>query len=291
MKFAFYPGCSLESSAREYRASTERVARSLGIQLEEIPGWICCGSTPAHMTDKILSVALPAHTLLLAGRMGTEGVLVSCASCYSRLKAANAAIKADRSVRESVAAAIGADYDGNVPVYHMLEVISRAMDQPGFDEKIKRKLKGLKVASYYGCLLVRPPAITGFDDREDPQLMDRLMARLGAEPVAWRSKIECCGAALAFTNPDIALKLSGEILEDAKASGADLVAVACPLCQSNLDLRQRNIEKYAGIDLEIPVLYFTQILGLALGYSAGALGLGKHMISPMPVLKRRGIHV
>ena len=291
MRFAFYPGCSLESSAKEYRASTERVARSLGIQLEEIPGWVCCGSTPAHMTDKILAVALPAHTLQIARGMGTEGVLVSCASCYSRLKSANAAIKADKSVRERVASAIGADYDGSVPVYHMLEVVARAMNEPGFDEKIKRKLKGLKVASYYGCLLVRPPSITGFDDREDPQLMDKLMARLGAEPVAWRSKIECCGAALAFTNPDIVLKLSGDILEDAKTSGADVVAVACPLCQSNLDLRQRNIEKYTGVDLEIPVMYFTQIIGLALGYSAGALGLGKHMISPVPVLKKRGIHV
>ena len=291
MRFAFYPGCSLESSAKEYRASTERVARSLGIELLEIPGWVCCGSTPAHMTDKILSIALPAHTLQIARGMDTEGVLVSCASCYSRLKTANAAIKADKAVRERVAYAIGADYDGSVPVYHMLEVVARAMNEPGFDEKIKRKLKGLKVASYYGCLLVRPPSITGFDDREDPQLMDKLMARLGAEPVAWRSKIECCGAALAFTNPDIVLKLSGDILEDAKTSGADVVAVACPLCQSNLDLRQRNIEKYTGVDLEIPVMYFTQIIGLALGYSAGALGLGKHMISPVPVLKKRGIHV
>lgn len=291
MKFAFYPGCSLESSAKEYRASTERVARTLGLQLEEIPGWVCCGSTPAHMSDRILSIALPSHTLLLAERMKTEGVLVSCASCYSRLKAANDAVKRDASVREQVAQAIGATYEGNVPVYHMLEVVAKYMDRPGFEEKVKRKLKGLKVASYYGCLLVRPPSITGFDDREDPQLMDRMVAALGAEPVKWRYKVECCGAALAFTNADIALKLSGDILEDAKSSGADVVAVACPLCQSNLDLRQRNIEKYAGIDLEVPVLYFTQILGLAFGYSAGALGLGKHMINPVPVLKKRGIHV
>lgn len=291
MRFAFYPGCSLESSAREYRASTELVARTLGFELEEIPGWVCCGSTPAHMSDKLLSVALPAHTLLLAERMKTEGVLVSCASCYSRLRAANDAIKRDASLRDDVARAIGGTYQGDVPVYHVLEVVAKAIERPGFDEKIKRKLKGLKVASYYGCLLVRPPSITGFDDREDPQVMDRLAAALGAEPVTWRYKVECCGAALAFTNPDIVLKLSGDILEDAKASGADLLQVACPLCQSNLDLRQRNIEKYTGVDLEVPVLYFTQILGLAFGYSAGALGLGKHIISPVPVLKKRGIHV
>ena len=291
MKFAFYPGCSLESSAKEYRASTELVARALGIEIEEIPGWVCCGSTPAHMSDRILSIALPAHTLALAGRMNTEGVLVSCASCYGRLKAANHALKTDAEVRRRVAQAIGTPYAGEVPVHHMLEVVSRVAAEPGFDEKIKRKLKGVKVASYYGCLLVRPPEITGFDDPENPEVMDRLVSALGGEPVKWRSKVECCGAALAFTNSDVVLKLSGEILEDAKESGADLVAVACPLCQSNLDLRQGNVEKFLGVDLEVPVLYFTQLVGLALGFSAGALGLGKHIINPVPMLKRRGIHV
>ncbi len=291
MKYAFYPGCSLESSAKEYKASTLLVARSLGIALEEIPGWICCGSTPVHMSDKLLGLALPSHTLLLAKGMNTDGVLVSCASCYSRLKAANHAIAGSESVAQDVAKALGARYDGDVPVYHMLEIVAKAMAEPGFDEKVKRKLKGLKVASYYGCLLVRPPEITGFDDTEDPQSLDRMVAALGAEPVKWRSKVDCCGAALAFTHADVALKLSGEILEDARESGADLVVVACPLCHSNLDLRQRNIEKFLGIDLEVPVLYFTQLLGLALGYSAGALGLGKHIVSPVPVLKKRGIHV
>jgi heterodisulfide reductase subunit B len=291
MKLAFYPGCSLESSATEYRVSTELVARALGIDLEEIPGWVCCGSTPVHMSDKVLGIALPAHTLQLASKMKTEGVLVSCASCYSRLRAANHAIKTDAEMRARVAEAIGAPYDGSVAVYHMVEVVGKMLDQPGFEDKIKRKLKGLKVASYYGCLLVRPPEITGFDDPENPQMMDRIVAAIGAEPVKWRSKVDCCGAALAFTNADVVLKLSGEILEDAVESGADLVAVACPLCQSNLDLRQHNAERYLGVDLELPVLYFTQLLGLALGFSAGQLGLGKHIVSPVPVLKRRGIYV
>jgi len=291
MRFAFYPGCSLESSAREYGASTVCAARGLGIELEEIPGWVCCGSTPAHMSDRLLSVALPAHTLVLAQGMKTEGVLVSCASCYGRLRAANHAVKTDPEMRRQVAEAIGTDYGGDVPVHHALEVMAKIVGEPGFQEKVKRKLTGLKVASYYGCLLVRPPKIAGFDDAEDPQLMDKLVAAVGAEPVRWRSKVDCCGAALAFTNPDIVLRLSGEILEDAKESGADLVSVACPLCQSNLDLRQRNIETHLGTDLEVPVVYFTQILGLAMGCTAGELGLGKHIISPVPVLKHRGIHV
>jgi len=291
MRYAFYPGCSLESSAREYRASTFLVARSLGLELEEVPGWICCGSTPGHMSDRLIGTALPAHTLLAASKMGVEGLLVSCASCYSRLKAANHAIKSSETLAGQVALALGSRYDGSVKVQHMLEIVAKAVEEPSFEAAVKRKLKGLKVANYYGCLLVRPPAVTGFDDQEDPQSLDRIASALGAESIAWRHKVECCGAALAFTHADVALKLSGEILEDARASGADAVVVACPLCQSNLDLRQRNIEKYLGIDLEIPVLYFTQLVGLAFGYSAGQLGLGKHMVNPVPLLKRRGIFV
>jgi heterodisulfide reductase subunit B len=288
---AFYPGCSLESSAREYRDSTVLVAESLGLELEEIPDWICCGSTPAHMSDELLSIALPAYSLLLARRMGTEGVLVSCASCYSRLRAANHAVLTDKAKREEVARVLGEPYEGDVPVRHMLELTDQAIQEASFESKIKRRLTGLRVASYYGCLLVRPPDITGFDDPEDPQSLDRLVRAVGAEPVEWRYKVECCGAALAFSNVDIVHKLSGEIIRDAQDAGADVIAVACPLCHSNLDLRQRNIEKFLGVDLEVPILYFTQILGLAFGHSAGELSLGKHVINPVPVLRKRGINI
>ena len=288
MRFAFYPGCSLESSAREYRDSTVLAAGSLGIELEEIPDWICCGSTPAHMSDELLSIALPAYSLLLARRMGTEGVLVTCASCYSRLRAANHAVSSDKAKRDQVAEALGEPYEGDVPVYHLLELTDKAIQGAGFEGKIKKRLEGLKVASYYGCLLVRPPEITGFDDAEDPQSLDRLVRAVGAEPVEWRYKVECCGAALAFSHVDIVHKLSGEIIRDAQDAGADVITVACPLCHSNLDLRQRNIEKFLGVDLEIPVLYFTQLLGLAFGHSARELGLSKHVIDPVPVLKKLG---
>ncbi|MFH1312971.1 MAG: CoB--CoM heterodisulfide reductase iron-sulfur subunit B family protein [Candidatus Eisenbacteria bacterium] len=291
MRLAFYPGCSLESSAREYRESTVLAARSLGLELEEIPEWICCGSTPAHMSDELLSIALPSYSLLLARGMDTEGVLVTCASCYSRLRAANHAVSTDKKKHDEVAEALGEPYEGDVPVYHMLELTGGAIQDPGFEAKIKRKLSGLKVASYYGCLLVRPPEITGFDDAEDPQSLDNLVSAVGAEPVDWRYKVECCGAALAFSNADIVHKLSGEIIRDAQDAGADVIIVACPLCHSNLDLRQRNIEKYLGVDLEVPVIYFTQLLGLAFGYSARELGLGKHAIDPVPVLKKRGINI
>jgi heterodisulfide reductase subunit B len=289
VRLAFYPGCSLDSSAREYRESTEVVMKDLGVEMEEIPGWVCCGSTPAHMASKLLSVTLPAYNLVRAKAMDVEGVLVPCASCYSRLKTANYRISRSDTLKEKVERALGRPYEGDVPVYHVLEVLARVMDEGGLEGRIKNPLDGLKVAGYYGCLLVRPPDITGFDDPEDPQLLDRVTRAVGAEPVEWRHKVECCGAALAFTVDDIVLKLSGEILEDARFAGADLISVGCPLCHSNLDLRQRNIEKYTGIDLEIPIVYVTQLLGIALGHTPAELGLNKHSINPVPVLKKAGV--
>jgi heterodisulfide reductase subunit B len=289
VRYAFFPGCSLESSAAEYKVSAELVAGSLGLDMEEIPDWICCGSTPAHMADELLSIALPSYSLQIAKGMNTDGVLVACASCYSRLRAANRALASDPAKREALAKVLGRPYSGDVPVRHLIEVVLESMDRSDLKEKITQRLTGLRVADYYGCLLVRPPKATGFDDPEDPQALDRIARAVGAEPVEWRYKVECCGAALAFSQADIVRKLAGEILRDAKDSGADMVVVACPLCHSNLDLRQRETEKFLGIDLEVPVLYFTQLLGLALGHSAHSLGLHKHTIDPVPTLKKLGI--
>jgi heterodisulfide reductase subunit B len=289
VRYAFYPGCALESSAREYKKSTVAVARSLGIDLQEIPDWICCGSSPAHMADDLLAIALPSQVLLAASRMDTEGVLVSCASCYNRLKAANHAARSDPLLRDTVAEVLGEPYDGGVRVRHMVEAVLDAVQQPGFAAKVSQRLGGLRVASYYGCLLVRPPEVTGFDDPEDPQSLDRIAAAIGAEPVEWNYKVECCGASLAFGQTDIVRKLSGDVLDDALRSGADLMVVACPLCHSNLDLRQPEIVKHTGLEVKLPVLYFTQLIGLALGHSGRAMGLGKHVIDPSAALVERGI--
>ncbi len=291
MKLAFYPGCALESSAKEYKDSTLLVARSLGLQMEEIPDWICCGATAAHMSDEVLAVVLPAYDLLEAKRMGADTVVASCAACYSRMRSANFELKRDPEMAGKVAEALGEPYEGDVDVRHFLEIVSEAAEEQDLKARLKTPLAGLKIASYYGCLLVRPAEVTGFDDREDPQMLDRLVDLVGAEPVDWRYKVECCGASLAFSRPDIADKMSGDILQDAKEAGADLVMVACPLCHSNLDLRQSDIEKRLGADLEIPILYFTQVLGLALGASPRALGMHKHMINPLPLLRRRGLKV
>jgi heterodisulfide reductase subunit B len=290
VKLAFYPGCALESSAKEYKESTLLVARSLGLLMEEIPDWICCGATAAHMSDEVLAVALPSYDLVQARRMGADTVVASCAACYSRMRSANYELKHDPAMVDKVAEVLGERYEGDIDVRHFLEIVNRVARED-LESRIKQPLEGLRIASYYGCLLVRPADVTGFDDREDPRMMDRLADLMGAEPLEWRYKVECCGASLAFSRPDIADKMSGDVLQDAKDAGADIVMVACPLCHSNLDLRQGDIEKRIGADLEIPVLYFTQVLGLALGHSARALGIHKHMIDPLPVLKKRGVRV
>jgi heterodisulfide reductase subunit B len=217
--------------------------------------------------------------------------MVACAACYSRLRAANRAVKDDAAKKQQLAEVLGETYEGDVAVYHMLEIVGKAVERPDFQDRMRKRLTGLKVASYYGCLLVRPPENTGFDDPEDPVSMDHLVEAIGAEPVEWRYKVECCGAALALARPEIVAKLSGDILQDAKHSGADVIAVACPLCHSNLDLRQRDTEKFLGVDIEIPVLYFTQLLGLALGFSPRRLGMHRHVIDPVPVLKGRGLQI
>ncbi len=291
MKYAFYPGCSLESTAPEYGISTQAVAKLLNIRLVDFPDWICCGSTPAHMYSELLSLSLAAENLILARRTGADCVLVACASCYSRLRNANHVLRESAALRDAVKDVLGQGYGGEMPVKHILEVIYEMAVDASLKGFVKRPINGLKVASYYGCLLTRPPQITGFDDAEDPKSMDRIVAEIGGEPVRWTSKVECCGAALAFPQADVVKRLSGEILIDAKQSGADIIIVACPLCQSNLDLRQRDIEKYLGVDLEIPVLYFTQLVGIALGCKPGEIGLRRLVINPRKVFANVGISV
>jgi heterodisulfide reductase subunit B len=286
MSYVFYPGCSLDSTAKGYRLSTEAVARAFGLDLPELPGWTCCGSTAAHQSNSLLSLALPAKNLRAASG---KTMAVCCAACYSRHKVANHEIANGAETRGQVANVLGADYDGSTPVKHLLEIIR---DDVGLDEIAKRvtvPLSGLRVACYYGCLLVRPPDVMQFDDPENPTLLDRVVAAAGAEPIEWSHKTECCGASHSITKTKIVEQLSREILAMARDSGADCIVTPCPLCQLNLDLRQRDIEARFGERLGLPVLYFTQLLGLALGLKPNELGLGSLIVDAMPMLAKKGI--
>jgi heterodisulfide reductase subunit B len=284
MSYVFYPGCSLESTARGYHLSAKAVARALGIDLPDLPDWTCCGSTAAHQSNRLLSLALPAKNLLAASG---KTMVVCCAACYSRLKVANHGIVKDRDARRQVADALGADYDGSTPVKHLLEILR---DDVGLDEitkRVSRPLRGLRVAAYYGCLLLRPPDIMRFDDAENPTFLDNVLVAAGAEALEWPHKTECCGASYGITKVEIVLRLSHDILAMARDSGADCIATACPLCQLNLDMRQRDIETQFGDRLGLPVFHFTQLLGLSLGLKPNELGLSSLIVDPMPLLRKK----
>lgn len=286
MSYVFYPGCSLESTARDYYLSTQAVARALQLDLPELEDWTCCGSTPAHQTSALLGLALPAKNLLAAkGRT----VAACCAACYGRLKAANHALANDAAARAGVAGALGAEYDGSTPVKHLLEILVRDLGLPRVRARVRMPLRGLRVAAYYGCLLTRPPEVTQFDDAENPRILDDLLAAAGAETVEWPHKTECCGASYSITDADIVKKLSRDILAMARDAGADCVATACGMCQMNLDLRQGDIEKQSGERFGLPVFFFTQLLGLAFGLPPKELGLRSLIVDPMPLLRDRNL--
>jgi len=283
MKYAYYPGCASESTAREQHSSSQAVARALGIDFVEIPNWSCCGATAAHQTDRLLAASLPAANLLIARKMGLD-VVVNCAACYSRLKTANHEVINYPEIRKRVGDTLGREYDGSVKVRHLLEVL---LEDPGLEtiqNRVIYSLNGLKVAPYYGCLLVRPPEVTQFDDPENPTSMDRLVTALGGESLDWPHKVECCGGGLSLTRTDVVVKLTDSIIGMAQDAGADCIAVACPMCQSNLDLRQMDIQKETGRSYDMPIVYITQLLGLCLGISQSELGINKLMVSPSIVV-------
>jgi heterodisulfide reductase subunit B len=264
--------------------SVNEVAKTLGIELIEPKGWTCCGSTPGHHTDKMLSIALPAANLLMAKKMGLD-MVVFCAACYNRMKVANHEIKSDPEIRKEIAATLGEDYDGSVEIHHFVEVLIKDIGIKKLQDAFTHSLDGLKVASYYGCLLVRPKDVTNFDDPENPTMMDSLVTIMGGESIDWPHKVECCGGGFALTRTDIVVELSNSILSMAKTSGAQCVSVACPMCQINLDMRQSDISKAKNKDYQMPVVYISQLVGLCLGILPDKLGMDKCVVSPKAVIE------
>ena len=282
MKYAYFPGCSLHSTAKEYGDSTEAVCRELGIELAEIPDWNCCGATSAHATNRELGVALPLRNLAKAEAMGLD-VVAPCAACFNRLKSADHAAKDDPELVRAITEKTGLEYHGNIRILSLLEAIAQVPEDE-IKSHVKRELTGLKPACYYGCLLVRPPKVACFDDPENPVALDNVMTAVGAEPVEWPYKNECCGASLSLSKSEIVVKLTHDILSMAKRSGANCIVTACPLCQANLDTRQAQVEAKYGEQYGMPILYFTQLLGIAFGLSDADLGLKRLMVSPDAVL-------
>ena len=270
---AYYPGCALHASAREYDVSTRAVAAAMGLEFREIAGWRCCGATAAHQFSPQLATELPLANLALAARDGYSTVTAPCVACFSRLRHAqvDAPDRAPPGLR----------------VQHLLHTLLEGGTGP-IRSLVTRPLRGLRVACYYGCLLTRPPGVTGAAHPENPTEMDTLIEALGGAPVSWSYKTECCGAAHALVRPDLVVELIGRILRDAQAAGAEALAVACPLCQHNLDCRQGGAARAGGF-APMPVFFFTQLMALAFGLEERTVGLDRLLVDPRPLLRMRGL--
>ncbi|NQT72845.1 MAG: CoB--CoM heterodisulfide reductase iron-sulfur subunit B family protein [Chloroflexi bacterium] len=281
MDVSYYPGCSLSGTARDYGESVEAVSGTLGVALKELPDWNCCGSSSAHVTNDELSVALAARNLEIADKIGKD-VAVPCAMCYSRLKVAEKALLAGREIE-----GISHKYEGSIHVKHLVDFFWENVGEQAILEKVKKPLEGLNPVCYYGCLITRPPEITDAVNPEDPQSMDNILKTLGANVKNWSYKTDCCGGSLILTLPEIAHKLIQKLLDMSQEAGADCIVAACPMCHSNLDGWQKEISQETGRKYDIPIFYFTELMGLAFGDASVKKWLHRHGTDPIPFLHEK----
>jgi heterodisulfide reductase subunit B len=282
MKYAYYPGCSVKSSMKEYEESAKAISKILEIELVEIPDWNCCGSVDAVYSFKPLySVALAARNLALAEKMKMD-LITLCSACYYTLARTNKILKEDSGIKSKVDDALrnaGLAYNGGVKVRHFAEALLTDTGLQKIKENVKVPLSSLKVASYYGCFMVRPPDICNFDNPEHPKRLEELSETLGATKVDYYGKTRCCGGSVGITDEEVMLKMSRDILLNAKNAGANCITTACTMCHVNLDARQKDVETRFNVGIELPVLHFTQLVGLAFGIDPKQLGLQRNCVS------------
>mgnify|MGYP001113660484 CR=1 FL=1 len=281
--YTYYPGCSAEATAIPLGLSVLPVAKKLDMELVELEDWNCCGSTPYWSVDKLEAACMAARNLALAEKRGFD-LVTPCSNCFVILHSANIYLKELPPFREQVGKALAAaklKYGGGVRVRHLAEVLYTDITPEVIGAKVTKPLKGLKVASYYGCQLVRPD---GFDDPESPHSLDELVASLGADVVSWELKARCCGSSLAMSEPEVALELVNKLLRNAQENGAQCLVTPCPLCHINLDVYQSAVNSQCGTKYHLPVLFVTQLIGVALGIPADELALSRNIVSPMRVL-------
>lgn len=281
--YAYFPGCSLRGTGAEFGASLEAVFRHLGYTLEELPDWNCCGATSGHAIRPRTALALAIRNLAQAAATH-KPLVVPCAACYHNLRAARLAVEEGDPALVAEALPIPAAGIAAVSVVHPLEVLSSKEALAEVRAKVVDKLAGFRVASYYGCLLSRPPKAVKFDDTENPTAMDRIVAAIGAQPVDWSWKVDCCGGNLSLSATEVAVDLIAKILAGAEEAGANAIAVACPLCHANLDTRQFEASRKLRRKVEIPVFYFTELMALAYDLPRAEKWLRKHITTPFPLV-------
>lgn len=281
--YSYYPGCSVKGTNRAYDISTRNVAEALGLSLIELDDWNCCGATAYVAVNKKRSQVWSARNLAIAEKKGSDLVTV-CSGCYLALKKTSREMvdnAEDRAIIQEALAAGGMSYEGNVSVRHFLDVVVNDVGAESVRNRVTRKLTGLKVAPYYGCQIIRPYG--DIDDAENPQIMDDLIGWLGGNAVEYSMKTKCCGGMMMTTQPQIGQELSGKLLKNAKDVGADCIITACPLCQLNLEAYQGAIDETTGFDCKIPILYFTQLMGVAFGLNSKELAL-EDSLTPVEAL-------
>jgi heterodisulfide reductase subunit B len=289
MKVPYFPGCTLNTTGKGFDNAVRASAAAVGVELVELPNWNCCGATYPLIIDNTLELAAPTH-ILVEARQACAGeggqVTTACTTCYNVLKRTNNFIRTHPDERDRINAFIEADYAGEVEV---IDIVHLLRDQVGFDavrDKVQKPLKDLKVAAYYGCMVLRPPAEVAYDDPDHPRSLDDLMAALGATAVDYPHKNECCGAYLAMQAPEVTRAMAYTILSSAQRAGAEAMVTNCPLCQFNLDKRQQEMTNYYAGYRPIPVFYFSQLMGLALGLDITDYGWERHYVDPAPLVNR-----
>ena len=279
MNVSYYPGCCMHGTAKGYDQSIQAVSQALDLELIEVDDWSCCGASSAHATNFELSVALPARNLLNAQKRGYD-VMVPCAACFNRFKAAEHHLQRDPDLRARIEDSIKGRVQGMVAVRNSVDFFVNEIGLEEIRRKVIRKLTGLKPVSYYGCLLTRPPEVCEFDDAENPVSMDLLLEALGAEAKPWSFKTDCCGGNLSLTKTDQVARLVDRLMDMAQEAGANCLVTACPECMSNLDMRATQ---------GIPIFYFSELMGLAMGAPGADKWFSFHQIDPMPLLRQVGI--
>jgi heterodisulfide reductase subunit B len=282
MSIPYYPGCTLSTKAKNYDRSGRAVAAALGLELEELSEWQCCGATFPLMLDDSMALIAPTRVLYQAQQAG-ERVATLCAICFNVLRRSQALLERDPEMLERINWFTEQEYRGDVHVAHFLELLRDDLGWEALAERVVRPLTGLRVAPYYGCLLLRPYEEIGLDDPEDPTILHDLVRALGAEPVDFPYNIECCGSYLTVKDPQVSETLSKDVVASAQAHGAQVIITACPLCQFNLDYPQRETE-VGGTGNGVPILYFTQLVAVALGLPEEDWGAEEHYVDPRSLL-------
>jgi heterodisulfide reductase subunit B len=286
MRLPYYPGCTLYTKAKPLNTSLHSCFNAMGVELVELPHWYCCGTTFTLARDNRMSLIAPLRILAKA-RHEDERLLVPCSICYNTLKRANFVLKEDTETLDIINEHLEESYDGNETVLHPLEFFKE--NEQLLKSKVKKSLKDLKVGSYYGCLLLRPEAEVQFDDPEKPTIFETFVSMIGAFPIDFPLKVECCGSYLVVNSPDAAVEASYKLLRNAQGNGADVIVTSCPLCHYNLDALQEKIKKAHPEFKEIPVFYFSQLLAIALGVEKQNLGLEQNKVSPYEILKEHNL--